>query len=91
MAKRIFRVKILWDAEAQVYYSESNIEGLYIEGATLEEFEAVLLDVAPDLIATNYFSASTNPAQPTRTMEEFVRDLIPTIVLDWGGVEQVTV
>ena len=83
MAGRIFRVNALWDAEAQVYYSESDIEGLYIEGATLEEFEAVLLDVAPELIATNY---SLPPTADTQT----IKDLIPTIVLDRGGVKQVT-
>ena len=84
MAGRVFRVNALWDAEAQVYYSESDIEGLYIEGATLEEFEAVVLDVAPELIATNY------PLTPTAD-KPTVEDLIPTIVLDRGGARQIPV
>ena len=41
MDKRTFVVSSIWDAEAKVYYSESEIVGLHIEAATLDEFEAV--------------------------------------------------
>ena len=53
-----------------MYYSESNIEGLYIEDFLdrflLEEFERLCCLMLPaDLIATNYFSASTiSPHNP---------------------------
>lgn len=33
-----FYVRPVWDEEAKVYYSESNIFGLHIEGETEEEF-----------------------------------------------------
>jgi hypothetical protein len=36
----------IWDHEAQVYYSESNIRGLHIEAETLEEFEVVAMEMA---------------------------------------------
>lgn len=47
-------VKAVWDAEAEVFYSESDIEGLHIEAATLDEFEAIMLDAAPELIMVNH-------------------------------------
>ena len=56
--QQTFRVKAVWDAQAEVFYSESDIEGLHIEAATLDEFEAILLDVAPELIMVNHRSAS---------------------------------
>jgi len=42
-----------WDEKFEVYYSESNIPGLNIEADNLGEFEAVLFDVAPELIFEN--------------------------------------
>ena len=56
--EQTFRVKAVWDAQAEVFYSESDIEGLHIEAATLDEFEAILLDVAPELIMVNHRNAS---------------------------------
>lgn len=71
--KRRFFVRAVWDADAKVYYSESDIRGLHIEAATLDAFEEVLADTAPDLIVANHLSkadlASTS-----------LTDLIPTIV-----------
>ncbi len=54
--KRTFTVAARWDDEAGVYYSESDIEGLHIETATVEEFEAVMREVAADLIMANHVS-----------------------------------
>lgn len=51
--EQTFRVKAVWDAQAEVFYSESDIEGLHIEAATLDEFEVIMLDVAPELIMVN--------------------------------------
>lgn len=50
MARRSFTVDAKWDDEAKVYYSESDIIGLHIEAETLEEFEQVMMQEAPDLI-----------------------------------------
>ena len=56
--KRVFTVKALWDDEAQVFYAQSDIEGLHIEAASLDEFEEIMLDAAPELILVNHRSAS---------------------------------
>lgn len=55
--KRVFTVEAIWDDEAKVFYSESDISGLHIETKTLEEFEEVMNDVAAELIVANHMSA----------------------------------
>lgn len=73
MAKRMFSVTAHWDEEAKVFYSDSDIIGLHIEAATVEEFEAVMMDVAPGLVIANHFSKSElQSAAP--------EDIIPTIL-----------
>ena len=66
--KRTFKVSAVWDAEAGVYYSESDIEGLHIEAATLEEFEAILMEVGADLVLANHVHRpvipTTGPSSP---------------------------
>jgi hypothetical protein len=71
--KRMFHVRACWDDEAKVYYSDSDIIGLHIEAATIEEFETVMNDVAADLIFANHFSA---PDMASKS----IRDLVPTIL-----------
>ena len=48
-----FYVKAIWDPEAGVWCSESDIPGLVIETATLAEFESLARDFAPELLASN--------------------------------------
>ena len=79
--KLTFRVKAVWDAEAGVFYAESDIEGLHIEAATLDEFESIMMEVAPELIMVNHRSVSELAQHP-------LKDLIPAIVWqrpDTGG------
>ena len=71
--KQTFQVKAVWDAEAGVFYSQSDIDGLHIEAATLDEFETIMLEVAPELIMVNHRSAS-------ELVEYSLKDLIPAIV-----------
>ena len=52
--KRTFSVKPVWDDEAQVYYAQSDIEGLHIEASSLEEFEEIVIEEAPELIMANH-------------------------------------
>ena len=52
--KLTFRIKAVWNPETKVFCSQSDIEGLHIEATTLDEFEEIMLDVAPDLIMTNH-------------------------------------
>jgi hypothetical protein len=71
--RRTFYVGTVWDAEAGVFYSESNIEGLHIEAASIEEFEEIMFDVAVDLIFANHVSNADLVSTP-------MRDLVPGIV-----------
>ncbi len=66
--KRTFSVKALWDEEAQVFISESDIIGLHIEAETLDEFEAVMHEHAVELILENHISA---PDMATKSIKEW--------------------
>jgi Domain of unknown function (DUF1902) len=54
--KRTFYVKALWDDEAKVWYSETDIEGLFIETGSLQEFEDIMPELARDMIIANHNS-----------------------------------
>jgi hypothetical protein len=71
--KRTFFVRALWDAEAKVFYSESDIEGLHIEAPSVDAFEDVIFDAAIDLIVANHMSAVDLADTP-------MRELIPAIL-----------
>jgi hypothetical protein len=71
--KRAFTVKAVWDAEAEVYVSESDIIGLHIETQTLDEFEEVMNDVAAELVFANHISAADMASVP-------LRDIMPAII-----------
>ena len=72
MDKRTFRVQAVWDEEAGVFYSESDIVGLHIEAPTLEEFEAAMEEHAVDLIVANHIA-------PRELAEKPLASLIPAI------------
>ena len=55
--KRTFYVKALWDEEVKVWYSETDIEGLFIETKTLVEFEEIMPELARDMIFANHTSS----------------------------------
>ena len=71
--KRTFVVKAIWDDDAGVFYSESDINGLHIEAETVDEFEAIMMEVAPELIMENHVTDADLAEKPTR-------DLVPAIV-----------
>lgn len=56
MQNLTFYVKAIWDADAGVFYSESDIIGLHIEAATIEEFEAAAAELGPQLIVENHIT-----------------------------------
>jgi Domain of unknown function (DUF1902) len=64
--KQIYSIKALWDDEAKVFISESDIIGLHIEADTIEEFEAVMHDVALELILENHISAPDMVSKPIK-------------------------
>lgn len=73
MPKRMFNVTAHWDPVAKVFYSESDIIGLHVEARTIEEFEEVMIDVAPGLVMANHVSkADLDTMAP--------EDLIPAIL-----------
>ncbi len=71
--RKAFFVRAVWDEEAKVFYSESDINGLHIEAATVEEFEDIMKDLAVDMITANHISLKEMASRP-------LRDLIPTIL-----------
>ena len=48
-----FYVAARWDPEASVWTSESNIPGLVIEADDLAEFESLMNELAPEMLAEN--------------------------------------
>ena len=48
-----FYVKALWDPEAKVFYSETDIPGLTVEASDVAAFKALVMDLAPDMLAEN--------------------------------------
>ena len=58
--KHVYRVKAVWDPDAEVFLSVSDIDGFHIEASDLEEFEAVMMDVAPELIVLHHRTATGN-------------------------------
>lgn len=79
MLQRTYYIKARWDPEAEVFVSESDIKGLHIEAATLDEFEAIMMDVAVDLIVANHIPAPDVLNRP-------LRDLVPAIL--WQRPEE---
>ena len=72
-----FFVKAVWDEEAKVFCSDSDIVGLHIETETIEEFREVLVDIAPELILANHVTNDDLLTKP-------LRELVPVI---WSGTD----
>ena len=75
MEKQIFVIKAVWDEEAKVFYSDSNIIGLHFEAPTIEEFERIMHDNALDLVVANHI-------KPEEFARKSLADLIPTIFVE---------
>jgi hypothetical protein len=71
--RKIFTVKAMWDKDAGVYYSESDITGLHIEADNLEDFEKEVLEYAAELVVANHITD-----EELRTSQ--TRDVIPAIL-----------
>jgi len=48
-----YYVKAIWDPEASVWISETDIPGLVIEANTLTEFESLMVELGPEMLAEN--------------------------------------
>jgi hypothetical protein len=75
-----FSVTAVWDEEAKVFYSESDITGLHIEAATLDEFERTMHDLAPAMIVENHVTKADIAAKP-------LIDLIPSIIFNRPAID----
>lgn len=51
--RKVYHVEAHWDPEAKVWVSKSDVPGLVIETATLAEFEALMRELVPELVADN--------------------------------------
>ena len=76
--QRSFEVTALWDEEEQIWVSQSDIEGLHIEAASIGEFNALVHEFASELIVTNHY------ADVDFTGKD-MRELIPAIVISHDG------
>ncbi|MEO0667602.1 MAG: DUF1902 domain-containing protein [Pseudomonadota bacterium] len=72
--KRSFSVKAIWDEVDQLWMSESDIRGLHIEAASLEEFYDLVNEFASELIVTNHYS-------DVEMVGKTMRDMIPAVVV----------
>jgi Domain of unknown function (DUF1902) len=52
MAK-VFKVKAVWDHDAGVFYSQSDIPGLVVEADTFEAFVCLVELLAPEMLEAN--------------------------------------
>ena len=50
-----FHVVARWDAEARVFYSESDVPGLVVEADTFDEFVDLVQHFVPELLKENGF------------------------------------
>ena len=73
-----FTVTAHWDDEAKVWVSETDIRGLVIETDTLDEFEALVFALAPDVIVENHLRPEGVAARPAGEVMSFVRWERPT-------------
>ncbi len=55
----LFTVTAVWDAQAEVFTTQSDIPGLVVEASTFEELVDLVRALAPDIIAANVPAAST--------------------------------
>ena len=71
--KRTFFVKALWDDLAKIWYSETDIDGLFINAKDLDEFEDVINEFAGDLVLENHWRRGQVP-------EETISSTVPIIL-----------
>jgi Domain of unknown function (DUF1902) len=77
--KRAFFVKAIWDDEAKVWISETDIEGLFINAKDLDEFEEVVNEFAGELVLENHWRQEKVPL-------EVINSTVPIIL--WQRPEE---
>lgn len=66
-----YYVKASWDPEASVWISETDIPGLVIEAETLAEFEAAMVELAPEMLAANQSLENVRVSMDFTAQREF--------------------
>ncbi len=56
---KVFTVTAVWDPDAEVFATESDIPGLVVEAGTFEELIDLVRSLAPEVIAANIPAAQT--------------------------------
>jgi hypothetical protein len=66
-----YYVRAVWDAEAGVYFSETDIPGLNVEAETLHEFVEIVEELAPQMLEANVegYRQDVERARPTAAIE----------------------
>lgn len=72
MFKRSFTVRAFWDDDAKVYYSESDIVGLHIEAESLDQFEEIMMELAPEMIVANHIEKGETDNITPATLAGFI-------------------
>ncbi len=60
---KTYHVKAVWDAEAEVFYAETDIPGLHLEAPTMAELFKAAEELAPMMIMANDSSLGENRAE----------------------------
>ncbi len=72
--KRTFYVKAIWDDEAKVWISDTDIQGLFINAKDLNEFEEVVSEFAGELVLENHWRNENVPP-------DVISSTVPIIIL----------
>ena len=48
-----YSIRAIWDPDAEVYYSETDVPGLVVEAESLAEFVAIAEELLPELLKAN--------------------------------------
>ena len=68
---KAFTVNAIWDADAEVFTTQSDIPGIVVEAATFEELVDLVRALAPETIAANVPGASAPYKIDIVTRREF--------------------
>ena len=60
---KTYHVTCKWDAEAEVFYAETDIPGLHVEAPSMAELCRAIEELAPQMIAVNDSPAPSNRAE----------------------------
>lgn len=69
---KVFQVHVRWDDEAQVWFvSESDVPGLNAEAGTLDEMQAELQCLVPELLTLNGVIQTQNQEVPWELISRY--------------------